>query len=262
MRHKEIMLIPLKMVTTLPVVHRNTPPTDQILSLRRAIQNLGNLQPIFKTRPSVKTTPPVPSPLQAHLYCKPQPRCQKLTRTWLNRGIRIGCETQRCTVPTIAIRVRIPMTDQVVTAHNQCRTAKPSQPGFPPLNPPGNHINALPKLPMHRFRHRQHTHLLSLCLTTLHQILIIYEETFLPAATINSQALRARRLLPKMTTPRPHPLNLPNPLSQTTPRLPTPQLPPQPPNTDIPIPNHPPAAPPESFIPLLPSKRPRLQRQP
>lgn len=125
MHHKKIMFIPLKGSTMLPAAHHKTSPTDQNFRLRRAIQS-GNLQPMFKTRPSVKTAPPDPSLLQASLYYNPRFRCRKPTQTWLNRGNRIGCEIQPCNVVIIAVRVRMPTTDQIAPAHNQCRTVKRS----------------------------------------------------------------------------------------------------------------------------------------
>lgn len=125
MRHKQIMLTPLKVTSTLPAAHRKISPTGQIFRLRRATQNLGNLQHMFKIRHSVKTAPPDPYPLQAHPRCKPRLRSRK-PQIWLNHGSRIGCETQRCTVVTMTIRDRLPTTDQIAIAHNQCKTAKRS----------------------------------------------------------------------------------------------------------------------------------------
>lgn len=125
MRHKKNMLTPLKVTTTLPAAHRKISPTGQIFRLRRALKNLGNLQHMFKIRRSVKTAPLDP-PLQAHPRCKPRLRGRKPTQIWPNHGSRIGCETQRCTVVTMTIRDRLPTTDQIATAHNQCKTAKRS----------------------------------------------------------------------------------------------------------------------------------------
>lgn len=156
MRRRKITLIPLKVATTLPTAHRKTSPTDPLFRLRRrAIQNLGNLRLMSKTRPSVKRALPDLSPLQqSHMHRNPRLRCRKPShQIWLNRGSRIGCETPRCIVVITAIRVRIiPTTDQIATAHNQCRTAKRSSPGFPPPSPPDNHINALPKHLTHPLR--------------------------------------------------------------------------------------------------------------
>lgn len=115
----------LKVTTTLPAAHRKTPPTDQVFSLRRAIRNLGNLRPMFKTRPFVKTVPPDSSRLRAHLCREPRLRCRKPSQIRLDRDNHIGCETQRCTVVITAIRVRIP-TGLMATAHNQHRIAKRS----------------------------------------------------------------------------------------------------------------------------------------